>query len=234
MSATISGDPQKYVRQLGITIPIDRDVMSWRIRFELWRGAYETKEAGMLDRIIEAGERVLELGTGIGFVSTVIARNRNVERVISYEANPKLGPFIRRLAGENLGTDIGKIEFRNAVLFNNPSATHADFYVSKHFWGSSLVPIRNPLTIEKVRIDDFAKVNAEFKPTLVVCDIEGGELNLFRDADLTGIQKVYLEVHPMVLGARGVAELYASFERLGFEKDRRLSTRWVMLFRRKI
>ncbi|MEQ1770797.1 MAG: FkbM family methyltransferase [Devosia sp.] len=229
------GSPrQRYVRQFGIDIPIDPQVMSWRIRFELWRRDYEMKEAKMLDRIIDAGERVLELGTGIGFVSTVIARNPKVERLVTYEANPRLAPFIRRLANENLGAaDLGKVEFRNAVLFNKPDAAQADFYISKHFWGSSLLPIRNAVAVEKVSIDDFDGVRQQLRPTLIVCDIEGGELGLFRDADLTGIDKVYLETHPWVLGPAGMADLMSSFVRHGFEKDHSMSTRWVMLFRRK-
>jgi FkbM family methyltransferase len=231
-AASARAPAPRYARQLGIDIPIDPEVMSWLIRFELWRGNYEAKEARMLDRLITPGERVLELGTGIGFVSTVIARNPAVERLITYEANPRLAPFIRRLAADNLGAAIGKVEFRNAVLFNSPATSHADFYVSKHFWGSSLLPISNPISIEKVRIDDFGEVRDELKPSLIVCDIEGGELNLFRDADLEGVDKIYLEIHPFRLGWQGVSELYANFARHGFAKDPRYSRRWVVLFRR--
>ncbi|MEQ1902305.1 MAG: FkbM family methyltransferase [Devosia sp.] len=234
--ATVSSAPDayrtRYARQLGIDIPIDPEVMSWLIRFELWRGNYEAKEARMLDRLITAGERVLELGTGIGFVSTVIARNPNVSRLVTYEANPRLAPFIRRLASSNLGAAIGKVEFRNAVLFNNPASSHTDFYVSRHFWGSSLLPVSNPVSVERVRVDDFAKVAAEFRPSLVVCDIEGGELELFRNADLEGVDKVYLELHPFKLGLRGIREVHENFARHGFAKDPRYSRRWVVLFRR--
>jgi FkbM family methyltransferase len=224
---------QTYVRRLGIDIPIDSNVMSWVIRLALRFGFYETKEAEQLDRFIEDGEVVLELGTGIGFVSTVIARNPKVARLVSYEANPKMMPFIRRLTSENLGSKLAKAEFRNAVLFNNPTDSHTNFYVSKHFWGSSLMPIRDAVAVERVRIDDFAKVAGEVKPTLIVADIEGGELPLFRDAVLDGVDKVYLEVHPLRLRRAGLKDLYANFERHGFVKDPVNSRRWVMLFRRK-
>jgi FkbM family methyltransferase len=226
--------PQAYVRRLGIDIPIDPNVMSWLIRFALRFGFYETKEAAQLDRFIEDGEVVLELGTGIGFVSTVIARNPRVRKLVSYEANSRMMPFIRRLTSQNLGAGLAKAEFRNAVLFNDPSESHANFYVSKHFWGSSLMPIRDPVAVEKVRVDDFAKVVGELKPTLIVADIEGGELPLFRDAVLDGVDKIYLEVHPLRLGLSGLRELFANFERHGFARDRRHSRRWVMLFRRKV
>jgi hypothetical protein len=142
-------------------------------------------------------------------------------------------PFIRRLTSENLGANLSKAEFRNAVLFNNPSESHANFYISKHFWGSSLMPVRDAVAVEKVRVDDFAKVVTELKPTLIVADIEGGELPLFRDAQLDGVDKIYLEVHPLRLGRSGLRELFANFERHGFAKDRQHSRRWVMLFRRK-
>ncbi|HWA19466.1 MAG TPA: FkbM family methyltransferase [Devosia sp.] len=222
-----------YVRRLGIDIPIDPQVMSWLIRFALRFGFYETKEAAQLEHFIEDGEVVLELGTGIGFVSTVIARNPRVRKLVSYEANPRMMPFIRRLTSENLGANLSKADFRNAVLFNNPTESHANFYISRHFWGSSLMPVRDPVAIEKVRVDDFAKVVTELRPTLIVADIEGGELPLFRDAMLEGVQKIYLEVHPARLGVSGLRELFANFERHGFVKDRHNSRRWVMLFRRK-
>ncbi len=48
--------------------------------------------------------------------------------------------------------------------------------------------------------------NAEvesFRPTMVICDIEGGELDLFMHANLSGVKKVYMEIHQRVLGRGG-------------------------------
>ena len=57
--------------------------------------------------------------------------------------------------------------------------------------------------IEQVETAPLNLLLAEVQPTILVCDIEGGELGLFDDADLTGVRAVIIELHPKVYGADG-------------------------------
>ena len=67
--------------------------------------------------IVRPGDRVLEIGAGIGFISTLLAREKRVARVIAVEANPDLLAYMTRLHGVN---HVRKVRRLNAVLTNEP------------------------------------------------------------------------------------------------------------------
>ena len=46
---------------------------------------------------------------------------------------------------------------------------------------------------------------------LVVCDVEGAETVLFQDADLSGVDRIFLEMHDHVTGLSGVRGLFATW-----------------------
>ena len=81
---------------------------------------------------------MLEIGAGIGFISTLLARQRRVARVVAVEANPHLIAYMTRLHALNR---VRKVRRLNAVLTNEarPSAT---FYLRRDFWMGSLSPAR--------------------------------------------------------------------------------------------
>ncbi len=192
---------------------------------------YEVQEARQINRIIQQDEVVLEIGAGIGFVSTLLVKNPLTKRVVSYEANSTLIAGIQRTVEENVGTDIKKWEIKNAVLANGPQdQAQVDFYVHRDFWASSLVPMPDAIRVDKIKVQSFNAAVTELKPTLIVCDIEGGELELFRNADLTGVKKVYVEVHQRRLGRRGMKSLFECFHARDFSYDQAHSEGSVVLF----
>lgn len=192
---------------------------------------YELQEARQLQRIIQDGEVVLEIGAGIGFMASLIANNPLVKKVVSYEANSALIPIIRDTVKANVGENFAKWNLQHAVLATGYRDQPAmDFYVHKDFWASSLSPIADAIRVEKVAIDSFNDVITNLRPTLIVCDIEGGELNLFKNADLTGVKKVYLEVHQKILGRRGMRALFEIFHSRDFSYDPHHSEGSVVLF----
>ena len=75
-----------------MVIPDDPSVITPPIREAMLDGRFETEEASQIPAIVRPGDRVLEIGAGIGFISTLLARERRVARVIAVEANPDLSP----------------------------------------------------------------------------------------------------------------------------------------------
>ena len=67
---------------------------------------------------------------------------------------------------------------------------------------------------------------------LIVCDVEGAETFLFDDADLSGVDRIFLEMHDHVTGLSGVRRLFATMAGHGFVYDPRHSTGSVVLFQR--
>ena len=67
---------------------------------------------------------------------------------------------------------------------------------------------------------------------LIVCDVEGAEAGLFDDADLSGVDRIFLETHDHVTGLSGVRRLFTAMLQKGFVYDPRHSSGSVVLFQR--
>ena len=216
-----------FVELNGIKIPICNKILSPLILDSMQNGSYERKEALELNRVIHAVDRVMEIGVGVGYISSLILKNPLVDAYIGYEANPNLLPWINRLYSINgVSGDV-----YNEVLANNWDSPDIDFYLRDHFWESSLLPEpRAYRETVKVSVANFNESICDFKPSLIVCDIEGGELELFRHADLKGVQKIYMEVHQGVLGRDGMLELFNIMAEKGFHYDEHHSSGAVVLF----
>ena len=166
----------------GIKIPLDTAVFSKTIVNAIKDGWYEQEEASQLPRIIEPGERVLEIGGGIGYVSALVARDARTAAVRVFEANPLLIPIIENIHRIN---GVTGVEVRNGVLSHDLVNPTSKFYVRHDFWASSLV--EKPWGYDKV-IDvpnvSFQGELEAFCPSLIICDIEGGELGLFEHEEM--------------------------------------------------
>ena len=219
------------VEHFGIKLQIDPHYMSEKMITVIREKRYEVEEARHITKILQENEVVLEVGAGIGFVTTLIAKNPLTKRIVSYEANPLLIEHFRQTLTTNLTADqMDRLEIRNAVLKTGPAGGTVDFYIHNDFWASSLLPIPEPQKIEKVKVENFNAVVAELRPTMIVCDIEGGELALFKNADLTGVKKVYIETHQKQLGRHGMKSLFEIFHARDFHYDQHHSERSVILF----
>lgn len=213
----------------GVLIPFSPEVITPAIEVAITAGAFEAEEAHELPFIIEPGDRVLEIGAGIGFISTLLDRHSSVDRVIAVEANPNLMDYMAHLHRVNR---VRKVERRNAVLTNEPIDSMT-FYLRQDFWMGSLSKGPNPyqetVDVPTESLDDLIR---EEEITLIVCDIEGAETFLFEEADLSGVTRIYLELHDHVTGLNGVRKLFKALENKDFTYDPRHSSKSIVLFRR--
>ncbi len=197
-------------------------------RIERINGArYEGQEiAGALE-VVREGDKVLELGAGIGLVGAIVAKNAKPAKVMSFEANPNLIEHITALYKLNrLGS---KIEVRNEVLISAPDAPKTmTFHIRNSYLGSSLIDSDSRATTAvEVPTADYKSVHAEFAPDVLLMDIEGGELDFLRHASLDGVRAIVIEFHPEAYGKEGMMECKSILERAGFAKVPGHSTRHV-------
>lgn len=213
----------------GVLIPYDKSIITPAIEQAIDAGAFEAEEALQLKYIVEPGDCVLEIGAGIGFISTILARHSSVDKVVAVEANPRLLPYMQTLHDMN---GISKVTRKNVVLTNDEIASMT-FYLRKDFWMGSLSAEPNAyvetVDVPTASLDELIRTE---QISLIVCDIEGAESFLFNDADLTGVTRVYLELHDHVTGLKGVRDLFQALEHKGFAYDPRYSEKSVVLFRR--
>ncbi|QIE55204.1 FkbM family methyltransferase [Pikeienuella piscinae] len=220
-------DRTSIIECRGVRIRNDPKIITHRVRISLEKQRYEQDEAARLDRIIAPGERILELGAGLGFISSLCARDERTEAVLCFEANPELIEFIRETHA--LNGVAATVE--NAVLTTAPGPARVNFYLRDTFWGSSLAPDASPYRrVVSVPLRRFDKVAERFRPSFIICDIEGAEVDLFANARLNGVSKVLVEIHTAVTGRRGVARLFAAMAAQGFVYDEKLSRGSVILF----
>jgi len=226
MTVTLSYD--EIVELSGIKIPFVKSAFAENVSKAIRAGWYEHKEAKEIPRIVQPNERILELGAGIGFISTLAAKNPLTEAVLVYEANPELIPIIKKVHELN---GISNVDVVNAVLSDNIPGKTATFYLRKEFWASSLqnAPWKFRATTE-VPVHGLSETIRAFRPTLIICDIEGGEIDLFEKADLTGVKKIYLELHQNVVGRRGMKRIFDCMSSKDFHYDQHHSSGPVVLF----
>ncbi|MHA6324948.1 FkbM family methyltransferase [Roseivivax sp. CAU 1753] len=210
----------------GVNVPHSPYLNDTRIaRIEAAR--YEGDEIAGALAVVRAGDRVLEMGTGLGVVGAVAALNCAPERVLSFEANPHLLPHIEALYAAS-GIE-SRIAVRNRVVMAAPDAPETvTFHVHASFLGSSLIEPEarrsEPVAVATVSFDE---VRDELQPSVILCDIEGGELDFLRHADLSGVRAVVMEFHPGAYGREGMRECKRILEEAGFVRNDDVSTRLV-------
>lgn len=221
--------PYPTLESHGVVIPLVDHIITPAILNAIEQERFEAEEAAELPNILRPGDRVLEIGAGIGFISTLLDHDPRVERVFAYEANPGLMRYMEWLHELN---EVRKVERFNAVL-SNDAAPSKTFYLREDFWMGSLAEGPNPYaaTVE-VPTAPLNVVLRESGITLIVCDIEGAEAFLFDDVDLAGVDRVYLEVHDHITGLKGIGALFAAMQARGFAYDPRHSAGAIILFRR--
>lgn len=196
----------------GIKVPFVPTIITPKIERPLRKSLYEAREAEAVRRMLQPGDRVLELGAGLGLLSTVAGLVPGIESVTTVEANPGLLPLIRETHRLNGAT----VTLLHGVA-SASDGPEVDFYLRADFWGSSMEPDSRPfdrvVQLPRVGVTELA---AKLRPTVLICDIEGGELGLFDAVDMASVRTLVIELHPKVYGRRALDGLYALFRAKGF------------------
>jgi FkbM family methyltransferase len=211
----------------GVKIAVDPSRMSKKMLAIVRDGQYERDEVTMLPPILQDGERVVELGGGLGYVSAVTALSHKIQHLAVYEANPDLIPLIKRTHELNGVTS----EIINAVVMPDDKIDSARFYIRDDFWASSLSsePWGYSRTVDVPAVS-FAGMLRQHSPTMLIVDIEGGEVELFNNVNLTGVHKIFMEVHQAIIGRVGMHRLFEFMSQKDFHYDQWHSRNNIVLF----
>ncbi|MBV0912887.1 FkbM family methyltransferase [Anianabacter salinae] len=203
----------EVIETRGISVPFVPAIITPNIERPMRNNRYEAGECMHLQDILRPNDRVLDLGAGVGLVSSIAARCVPDGEVMAVEANPQMLPLIRETYRIN---GIGNSTLVNAIAAPKGSTGTAPFYVRGDFWASSMEPDSRPY-VQKAEVPmlDVAAAVEDFKPTVICCDIEGGELGLFDGVDLSSVRQIIVELHPKVYGPEGKANVIATIQRQG-------------------
>lgn len=217
----------------GLTVRIPQDSPPG-VGNALLRQKYEMEEAQLILRHLDPGLPVIELGGSIGVISCLIqSRLAAGVRHLVVEANPALIDICRQNASQQPD---GGAEVINAAL--GYGATHLAFTIGANIHSNRLAQPGDKgervIQVPAVTLSDLLSCLGDVAAYTLVCDIEGGELDLLEN-EWEQVRKaalVIMELHPNVY-PKTTADVQAIEKRMqdaGFQQAERLGD--VFLWRR--
>ena len=216
----MAGSP---IERHGVSVDIAPDQVHDNVRTALFWGYYE---AGMRRAVCEVMRRdlpVVELGGGLGFITTLIAQRTRAEKQIAFEADPGRVPLLRDTLERNDCTGVTivrrALDYTGAetvVLGREPhiAARHVSSSESSAD-GENVV--KTPATTLNQVLDEH-----DIGDFVLISDIEGAELDVFEgEASEAGprCRQAIVEVHPVERNGRSLGR---------DEVARRLCDAWIM------
>jgi FkbM family methyltransferase len=213
----------------GFDVFID-DAYAEPIRNTLRDGSYEVRERLAVCRMLRPGDRVMEAGSAIGLVAMTAAAIVGPANVAAYDANPAMTAD----AAANFARNGMRVDLHAGALV--PRRRYAEgarlaFHVSPEFWASRLVEEGAPGAIQVPTLC-FEAERERRQADVLICDIEGGEVALLSEADLTGFRLVILETHAWAVGQERADALIRKLALDGFNVDLDVSGQGVAALRR--
>lgn len=200
---------QSVIDLRGIRLRVHRG-LSYPVVKALLNANYEASERHLIESVLRPNDVVMELGAGLGYISSVCARITDSSRVFAYEANPLMEPMIRDTFRLN------KVAPALHICMVGKAAGTETFHVSRDFWESSTLPGSRHGRAVTAQVVPLRDEMERIQPTVFIADIEGGEYELFRDFPPNACRLIMFELHPRVLGEQRAAEVLQQIEAMGF------------------
>ena len=225
-----------HLSQVGdFSIFVDVDNYTANIRGALDSGGYEGRERQLASEFLRPTDRVIEAGTAVGVVAMTAASIVGAENVITFDANPDIvadaRANFRRNGLQGIKGNLGILACRQNFKENS----EVDFYIAKEFWASRLGARADaPDIIKTVRIPVFCLEHeiAAHNANVLICDIEGGEVELLANADLSGIRLIIIETHYWAVGEAATDAMIRNLILQGFSFHLAASGHQISVLRR--
>ena len=198
----------------GMHLVVQKSHLTPKIRQALRSGMYENAERRAIAAHVRGHDRVLDLGAGIGCTGIVAGRVVGGDRLVVVEAN---GDLLSDISDNLMANGIfGATIIHGAVVAAGAGAT-AGFYKSKGFWAGSLVAGHAPrATRIEVGSVYLAALLQEFTPSVIICDTEGVEAEIFNIDLPEHLRLIILELHPNIYDQAGIKAIFDRLSTLGF------------------
>jgi FkbM family methyltransferase len=178
---------------------------------------YERSERDILKRHLDRSAAVIELGGAVGVVACVTNKLLQCpDRHVVVEANPDL---IEVLQDSRERNGCGFTVLNRALAYGGDEVT---FYQDAVGYLGSSVQVRSSKSIPVPTIT-LARILSQhgFDRCTLICDIEGGEMDLVRnEAEVLKqhVESLIVEIHGWRVGHNRAEEMIRTLERIGFER----------------
>lgn len=202
----------------GIQIEVPDWLQGTAIERKISSGEYEGHEANAARKRIKPGMQVLEVGAGLGYVSSVCAQMAGPDRVVSIEANPQMISAAKANLTRN-GFEKVYLE-HGAIVGNGHHEETVNFRAGSLFWGGATLPPgvehEDMVSVPALRIRPLLM---EVRPRFVMLDVEGGEADLFKKPWPSFVKFVVLELHPKKYEKATIKEIVDCMSDTGLTYD---------------
>ena len=214
-----------------VVLEIPDALLNPRLADKMAAGKYEASEARAARMRIKKDHRVLELGGGVGYISSICAQITDPANIVTVEANPNTLNVIRNNLHLN---DASAAKLIHAAVVNNTQDFETvAFRVGNVFWGSSIAQTDSATdkVVEVPTIGLFDLFESH-RPHVVIMDIEGAEEHLFDQKWPRFIRQVILEIHPNLYGNSTIKTIVDCMSKSGMTYDPGCSRGALLSFRR--
>lgn len=178
----------KVITIEGVKVDVTVPCFTKKLKRQLYLNSWESEEIKMLKEHLEEQDKVLEIGSCIGFLSIYVAQRITKGNLLSIEANPHLIPIIN----QNMKLNDVNFSVNNCVVGEK---SFYDFYINESIISSSL-EYKPGLCAERIPGISFSLLLSKHSPNLLIIDIEGGEYELLENAlTLQCVRKILIEFH---------------------------------------
>lgn len=217
---------------LGVQVVTSPGLVSAVIVSEIRAGTYEIFEALAAQQVVDDNDCVLELGGGLGVVAAFVCKVCRPRRYEVIEADPRLLPYLVATLELNGSKEPA---VHNLVLTDESNALRRgsiELSVMEDFWLSTTLPMDQRIAAVSVAVSSFSAFLDRLKPTVLICDIEGAEHDLFDTSNMDSVSALILELHPDAIGFDGCQGVLDRLSSIGFEQTSPSVGSVVVLHRR--
>jgi len=185
----IIGKPWRSID--GVSLPLFSDIGFNTLRWII-NGKYEIGEINIIKNTIQKEDIILEIGTGLGFISSYCAKVTHSSQVFTFEANPLNYETAKSVFKKNMVSPI----IKNALLSDEEGVVN--FPINQKSRLASTIKSKSDkfVTIQKLNLNKIIK---DITPTYLIMDIEGAEFDVFSIINFQTIKKIQFELHPSKL-----------------------------------
>lgn len=201
-----------------LVVPYDSDLPA-ALAWYLAVGDYEAHDLDLAADHVRPGDRVMELGGGIGVTGCALGRASGTAVVI-VEPNAALYPAIRRTFAAN---DVPLV-LVEAAAGAGPAGT-ARLAVAENYWWSRMGEGDGTIAVALVPLEQLI---ADHRPTVLAVDIEGHEATLVGSSIGPSVRLVLFEIHSPDIGTRATGDVVRWLEGEGFRLIEVRGQSWAM------
>lgn len=217
-----------------VALEVPDVLLNEKLTQKMATGQYEFHEARAARLRVKPGQRVLELGGGVGYISSICAQITDAANIVTVEANPVMIDVIRHNLDLN-GAAAARL-VHGAVVGDGADGETLLFRVGRAFWGASIANAADgdsdTAHLVEVPMICLSVLLESHQPDVVIMDIEGAEKYLFDSPWPRFVNQVLMELHPRQYPDSTIQKIVDCMSQSGLTYDPGASRGALLSFRR--